>query len=476
MYRLMRAAVLAVATICVACASGAVGETGDVSLTTTVRSAISGGQKIPVSTVWVHVFGTTSKGQAVDQWYRAIGTSGQYVLTLSKVAIGTYLAHGRAYSSATAVPTDVPDFESVGDAGFVVTSKATTPVTLTLQQNTARWPPDQVDNFAPVVDSLMASTSTVDSSASATPITLRATASDPDGPDDLAGHVWTAAYAPPVTTPGPFDSPELLQTLWTPPPGYEGTVTFTFTVSDKKFARSSVSMSLLVSKSFGSGSATIAIELNHSPDVLGLTTTDGQLSPGETTQFTVVAVDPDGDDLHYAWDDGACGGTFGSPDQPTTTYQATFAELACPITATVSDFRAVSPFDARGASTLSTLTVNVVRLPPQFAPEFVYSAWSGAAGVPYPPGSPMRFFVDAIQREGTPPVAVPAVDYWWDDRLGGDFDPLSGTDYRRVSWAVPGCGGETAPYVVNVTVWAIGSVASGGLTTPLTFPVTVACP
>jgi hypothetical protein len=478
MHSWSRTAVLAI-FLGVACAAPDEGPTGDLSMTTVLRSAISGGQTIPVALAWVHVHGTTARGQPFDAWYRATGTTGQFVIRIAKIPVGSYLAHGKAFQSSTASRDDPADFESVGDVGFVVAANATTSVSLTLQQNTDRWPPDRVENHAPVVDGLVASTAAIDSSASATPITLQASASDPDGPGDVVSYQWTATCSPalaPGQDPGAFSAPGALQTTWTPPTGYEGTVTFEFSVADRRFARSSVSMALAVSPRFGSGSVAFIIDVNSSPEVLSLTIADGQLAPGELTQVTVLAVDPDGDDLRYAWDDGACDGTFGSPTAATTTYTAGAIASACALTVTVTDRAAAPPHDARGATTTSTLVVTVAQAPVWYAPELVLVGWSGTAGVPIAPGTSVTFFVEAIQMQGTPPVATPVADLRWSEPGGGTFTPTTAGDLGTVSWTTPPCAGLTAPYVVDVTATAVGSPSLPSLSTSLTFPVTVACP
>jgi hypothetical protein len=399
-------------------------------------------------------------------------------LTISKLPAGNYFAHGKAFSSAAALPADVADYESVGDAAVVVVAKQTTPIAMTLQQNTTRWPPDAVNNQAPVVSSLVASASTVDSTGpSPAPITLRATATDPDGAADVAGYHWAATYAPPLGAgipPGVFSAPTALQTTWTPPADYEGVVTFSFTVTDRRLASSTVAVAIQVSKRFGTGAVVVTVDFNNWPDVLSLTTTDGQLVPDDPTPttLTVVAQDPDGDALGYEWDDGGCGGTFGAPTAATTTYFAGPTESACPITVYVSDYRQGV---ARGGRTASTLTINVRAPQVTYAPTFTFAARSGAADLVTAPGTVLYFSVEASQAAGDPFTFVPVTTFDWRDGLGGAFTTMGG-DPGYVRWIAPACAALSPPYRVDVVVDAVGLAAQGSLVTQLTFPVQMGCP
>jgi hypothetical protein len=453
-------------------------DTGDVAVTSTVSSALSGGQIIPVAKVWLHLWGIASNNKTIDQWYALTATGGQWSVTVAKIPAGNYFAHGKAFTSATALPADVADYESIGDVAVVVIAKQTTPVAMTLQQNTTRWPPDAINNQAPIVSSLVASTSAVDSTGpSPAPITLRAAATDPDGVADVTGYHWAATYAPPLgagAAPGVFSAPTALETTWTPPADYDGVVTFSFTVTDRRLASSTVAMAIQVSPRFGNGAVALAIGFNNWPDVLSLTTTDGQLVPSDPTPTTLTAVaqDPDGDDLGYAWDDGGCGGTFGTPTAASTTYFAGPTERACPITVYVSDFRQGV---ARGGRTASTLTINVRAPAVSYAPTFTFAARSGAADLVTAPGTILFFSVQAVQATPDPLTLVPVTTFAWRDGLAGAFTVVGG-DPGYVRWVAPSCAALSAPYRVDVVVDAVGLASQGSPVTQLAFPVQMGCP
>jgi hypothetical protein len=196
--------------------------------------------------------------------------------------------------------------------------------------------------------------------------------------------------------------------------------------------------------------------------------------PGDPTPttLTVVAQDPDGDDLGYAWDDGGCGGTFGAPTAATTTYFAGPAESACPITVYVSDFRQGA---ARGGRTASTLTINVRAPQVTYAPTFTFAARSGAADLVTAPGTVLYFSVEASQALGDPFTLVPVTTFVWRDGLGGAFTTVGG-DPGYVRWVAPACAALSPPYRVDVVVDAVGLAAQGSLVTQLTFPVQLGCP
>jgi peptidoglycan-associated lipoprotein len=75
------------------------------------------------------------------------------------------------------------------------------------------------------------------------------------------------------------------------------------------------------------------------------------VEPGQSTQLTVSATDPDGDVLTYRWT--APSGVFSNPNAPNTTWTAPNEEGNVPLTVTVTD--------PRGGSTSSTIVIPVIR-------------------------------------------------------------------------------------------------------------------
>jgi Regulator of chromosome condensation (RCC1) repeat len=67
------------------------------------------------------------------------------------------------------------------------------------------------------------------------------------------------------------------------------------------------------------GNAGVTVNLDSYPVITALTANPAQIVPGETTTLSVMATDPDGDALTYAWST-PCPGTFSAPDSATTSF------------------------------------------------------------------------------------------------------------------------------------------------------------
>jgi hypothetical protein len=463
---------LAALTACSGASSGAPEDQGGVSLAVSVHASLATSAAIPVAAVWVHLHGTSARGTALDVWSPASLSAGRYTLSFAKVPVGSYLVGGRAYSSATAAPTAVPDYESVAEVPVTVAMKTTSSVALTLQQNLVLHPPASTSDRAPTVDSLVASAQLVDSADPASVVTLSATASDPDGPADLAGFSWTATYVPTLAAgvaPGTFSAPAALATVFAPPRSYEGTVTVVFAATDLAGARAALSIALHVSPRNGSGNVGFTVDVNNHPDLGPVLAADAQPRPGAAVPLSVVAGDPDGDPLTFAWDDGGCGGTFAPQGASTTTWTAPGVVTACTLRVSVSD--------GRGGTNRSTLVVNVSTGGAVFGPEFVFATQS--PGNPAPAAGPIWFRVEAVEPTSDPAAPRPVTALAWASAAGGLFEPVVAGDLSWVRWtpAVTCAGPGTVP--VSVSVTATGTT-QGPLGTPyraaFDFAVDLTCP
>jgi hypothetical protein len=467
---------IAAAFACLALACAAPGPedpTGALGAIAVVRQSATAP---PAKAVWVRLYGPTAKGGYLDLWAELSRTSAGYQVSVSKVPVGAYQLHGKAFASSPYdPPTTVADYETTSDPVVQVTAKSTQSVGIVLQQNVARWPPATFSDYAPVVESIVASAYDVDSSDPSVPLTLAATVTDRDGAADVASLGWTATYAPALpagAAPGGFGSPQAATTTWTPPLGYEGQVTFTIAATDRKGATASLSATVAVSPKNARGAIIVIAQLNNFPDVTRVTATPAQLAPGAVASLAVSAADPDGDALSYAWSDGGCGGTFGTPSAATSSWQAPATAAACTVTVIVRDLDAGQA--PKGGQSTGALTLNVRTPATAYAPEFTW-AFQSPTG-PVPPGARVVFRVEVLEPVGGG-ASRPVASLAWSDGRGGTFTPLGEPPYD-VEWVAPACAALSPPFGVEVAATATGAapdIGPPGVTT-FTFPVTVACP
>lgn len=86
------------------------------------------------------------------------------------------------------------------------------------------------------------------------------------------------------------------------------------------------------------GNAGVTVNLDSYPVITALTANPAQIVPGETTTLSVMATDPDGDALTYAWST-PCPGTFSALDSATTSFtlSASATNLSCDFQLVVTD-------------------------------------------------------------------------------------------------------------------------------------------
>lgn len=449
------------AALALACARGTAdviaGAGGDVGVQLAVGNATV------VSQVWIHLSGTPLAGGAYDRWFEVRSDpSGAYSAKLAAVPVGSYFLTGRAFSTPPADPAaGTPDYETAAPVPVTVGRGMNPQVVLVLQQRT---PPLTSNNHGPVVDSLVLSARALDP-GSAQPLSLAATAHDPD-PGDVLTYAWTAAGLPPVA--GTFSSPAAPSTTWTPAdPAYAGTVTFTFSATDPLGVKASVSAAVSVSPANARGSVDVPLVINSHPDIGAIAVSNAQPAPGAQVDVSVTASDADGDALRYAWTDG-CGGQFGDAAARATTWRAPAAPAAgpCTLTVTVRDARANGTL--LGGEVTGTLSVNVADPVDVFAPEFRFGM-QGPAN-PVLPGADVFFRIEASEFAAGGGM-VPVTDLAWSGGASGDPQPWP-VNPAYVIWTAPACGAATAPLSAPVTVTATGS---RGATATFEFLVVVQC-
>jgi hypothetical protein len=226
--------------------------------------------------------------------------------------------------------------------GVTIVAGQTALVAVTLQQVDV---PPYPSNDLPIIDSVVASSSTV--SAGQT-ITLVASVHDPDASDTLT-YSWTA-------TAGSLSSPTSTTTNWTAP-NTSLIATLTLNVQDSRGSVSSARLFIHVGAEQPQGGlVTIAVSFNSPPMLYSLTTMEGRVRLGQSTTLLAQAIDLEDLSVFTQWY-SSCPGIFSAFDSLTN--QFTPSELPassacnnCTIT--------VRLFDTQGAVTTGTLNICVL--------------------------------------------------------------------------------------------------------------------
>lgn len=468
---------------------------GDVDVVVVARAAPD---DPVVASAWVRVTGVTSTGAAYDQWIECVHEPEHLEAELEGLPAGSYRLHGKAFAVPPADPaTAVADYESPTDPPFDIVPRASRLAVLVLDRaagSSAAAPASSAlveattGNHAPRVDGVVAAAPAVDTSDT-NEVGVAATASDPDGAGDLASYAWdevlVAAQPPaagaltaegvgpppaPTALSGSFTSVEAAATRYRPPAGFDGVVLLTVTVRDRKGATSAVTIAIVAKPTSSPGAIAIVALVNVFPEIRGLAATAAQLAPLGSTTLSATAFDANGDPLSYAWSDGGCGGTFGTPAAASTTWRAPAAAGFCTVTVAVEDLDRAVPPTKRGGRVVGTLGLAVSSAAGAFAPEFTLASVAPSAAAA--PGGTLWFLAQAVDPRPAPLPPAPISAYAWSDGAGGAFLPLVPGDPSYVAWTAPACGGATAPVAMTVTATATGSAASSSFA----FPVTLVCP
>jgi hypothetical protein len=304
-------------------------------------------------------------------------------------------------------------------------------VVITARQAEAIIP---VDNAAPIIDSVVLSSTSVVPDAS---ITVEATVHDPNTNDILA-FAWSASPAV-----GGFSAPSAAETNWTAPSN-EGDQTLVLTVTDNHGASTSASMIVQVSASPDVGQADVEVTFNDWPVVTNLLAEPGIIAFGLPTALTVTASDGDGDALSYAWTSTCASGSFSSAATPATNFT-----LPADATDTGCDF-VVAVSDGRGGSTTGRTTLPVGNPNTIVAPAVTGSVQS--VRVVDASGS-VNLSVEASDPQGS------ALTFQWVSPAGTLSNQVDAAGASHVVWTAPATADATFTVSVNVTD-ALGASAT----------------
>jgi hypothetical protein len=454
------------------------GDSGNVNFSVHANALVLGAadQALMPQKAYVRVYGTTARGAAVDTWYPLVptstGTGTTWQLSLNRQPVGTYQFHGVAMLDPQAAALDPADYATpLPDAAAqTLGAGGTLSVTLMLQQVA---PPQTVNNHAPTVNSVTASAYAVNSTAGMTDVVaLRASASDLDG--DALSYLWSDNLLG-----GLFSADTTTSTSWTPPAGYAGPASITFTATDHPLAgtggaSSAVTLSLDVSPNNAKGSIVTVVDVNTWPIIDGMGATNAQVEPGLSTNVWAFTRDPDGDLLSYVWTDECVVGAVtarGTIDLAAGTVDPALGGaqiLYTPAPGASSCRLTFSVSDGRGGRNTGTFFINVLAAPNAYAPEFVAAQMAPSAPVA---GGNVSFFAAATQWNGTAYLSVTSYS-WTASVAGGAFAaPATGSS---VTYTAPACT-SLAPGVNAITVTAT-ALGTGGLTSTFSFPFSITCP
>ncbi|MDC0711778.1 kelch repeat-containing protein [Stigmatella sp. ncwal1] len=324
-------------------------------------------------------------------------------------------------------------------SGVSISPNQTTAVALTLQEISS---PPPYGNEAPVIDALVASSTSVLTGAA---ISLTATVHDPN-PGDSLSLAWTASG-------GSFSEPSAASTSWTAPSS-TGVQTLTLTVTDSQGAAVSVSLSVNVVSGASTGNAALTISFNLWPTVSKVSASLNLLDAGQSTSVSATASDADGDALSYQWT-SSCPGTWANASSSA----ASFVPSSIPADACNNCQLTVTIQDGRGGQTTGSLSLCVAssstqRFPPRFT-HFYQSALSASSG------QTVTFEVNALDPQSS------ALTFAWSTAAGSLGAPSHGASSSRVTWTAPSCNPVGTTSVITATVTnAFQLSASQGFSLP----------
>lgn len=410
--------VLAAAVTLVGCGTSSTEplETGDVTFLGSVPQALAGDEVARVTVT------LTASGVPTTTTVLALA-DGAWSGTLYQVPVGT----NRTFT-AEAFGAD-GSLRYRGQAtGVAITAGATAVVAITLQSLQAGG---TFDNTTPIIDSLVASASTVLPGGT---LSLQATAHDPD-PSDTLTYAWTA-------TDGTFGSAGAAATTWKAP-ATGGTFALTLTVTDSRGAAATLRVDVTVVSTdggAGSGAAAVSVSFNTSPSVQRITASRSPVPVGQGTVVTAQASDGDGDALSYQWS-ASCAGSW----TQATSSAATFTPSAVPTgDACGSCALNVTVKDPKGGQTQGTLRVCVGPGTGASVPPRIVLANQSATSVNG--GGTVTFRVLAEDGDGS------ALTFAWAASSGTLGTATSGFTSSENSWKAPACAPVGAAPSITATV------------------------
>ncbi|RKG78754.1 kelch-like protein [Corallococcus exercitus] len=364
-------------------------------------------------------------------WVDLAPTDGMWGGTIGNIPAGT----GRAFAARAYDASGTLLFAGSA-SGVTIAANQTAFVAITLQQLN---PPPPFENEAPLIDSLVASKTTVPAGRS---LFLWAAAHDPNAGDTLS-YAWSA-------TAGVFSSISDGFAVWVAPAA-TGIQKVTVTVTDSRGLSSSATLSINVQPE-GEGEAELSISFNSSPQVSSITATATRLAVGQMTTVSALATDLDGDSLTYAWS-ASCAGTWADASSST----AGFTPSLLPAAACNNCRLTVSVSDGRGGHNTGTVALCVSTTPPSnpLAPVVLRSYRSSDTASP---GEVLTFEVAASDPQGS------ALTFSWGATAGTPGTPTGDSTHSRITWTAPPCLDVAAPAITVTVTNAFGLAATESFT------------
>jgi hypothetical protein len=394
------------------CSPSASSDTGSAQITVTVPQGLAA----PVTRVAVTVSASDFEPLSVELTASGSTWSG----TLAGIPAGAL----RTFRAQAFGDGGTLIFEGSA-SGITITAGQTALVAILLQEVNPT-PPFQ--NEAPLIDSLVASTTTVSMGES---LTVTVTAHDPNAGDTLT-YAWSA-------TGGTLSSVSTASTSWTAP-ATSGIQTLTVLVTDAGGLATSASVAIHVMQGQQQGSAQLSITFNRFPTVTAMTAVPTLLAVGQATQVSATASDLDSDGLTYAWT-ASCTGTWTTPSAAT----AQFTPTALPSGPCNNCRLTVAVTDGRGGSTTGSVNLCVSNAPRinHFPPRIASSSQSSETATA---GQVLTFEVAATDPEAS------TLTFAWSTNTGTVGTPVHGATQSRVSWTAPSCAVTGTPTVITATV------------------------
>ena len=244
-------------------------------------------------------------------------------------------------------------------------------------------------------------------------VTLRGTATDPDG--DRPEYTWSSSGG------GSFDNASALEATWTAPAANADvqSITLTLKATDATMASDTATVS-------------VTVRANQAPEV-SVVPSSATVDGGGAVTLNGTATDPEGDDLTYAWRSNG-GGTFDDASALDTTWTAppkTNAAQDITLTLTVTD-----DGDGERAATVTVqVTVRANRAPTATATATTPTTVNG--------GGRVTLRGTATDPDGDGP------GYTWSSNGGGTFANAAALD---TVWAAPEAGVSDRGVTLTLTV------------------------
>ncbi|NOK16808.1 kelch-like protein [Corallococcus carmarthensis] len=364
-------------------------------------------------------------------WVDLAPTNGVWGGTIGNIPAGT----GRAFAARAYDASGTLLFAGSA-SGVTIAANQTAFVAITLQQLN---PPPPFENEAPLIDSLVASTTTVPAGGI---LFLWASAHDPN-PGDTLSYAWSA-------TAGSFSSISDGFAVWVAP-ATTGIQRVTLTVTDSRGLSSSALLSINVQPE-GEGEAELSISFNSAPEVSSITATATRLAVGQPTTVSALATDLDGDSLSYAWS-ASCAGSWVDASSST----ARFTPSLLPAAACNNCRLTVSVSDGHGGHNSGTVALCVSDTPPgnHLAPVILRSYRSSDTATP---GQVLTYEVAASDPQGS------ALTFSWDATAGTPGTPAGDATHSRITWTAPPCLDVAAPAITVTVTNAFGLTATRSFT------------